>query len=150
METSLLRGVAAFRWAAWLWVAIVTVVNRDQLDKPVFAYALIGAALVITVWLTVRLRVAPATLVRPSAVAIELACGFTLTLCDGWAYQPGHVFATSQSLGVAWPVAGVLTAGIAFGVVTGGLAGAAMGIARLGATFANGVAANQVTGGRIT
>src|SRR5689334_14929695 len=107
METSLLRGVAAFRWAAWLWVAIVTVVNRDQLDKPVFSYVLIGAALAVTVWLTVRLRTSPASLLDPLPVVVELTCGLALTLCDGWAFRPGHVFATSQSLGVAWPVAGV-------------------------------------------
>ena len=34
METGLLRGLVAFRWAAWLWIATVTFLNRDQLARP--------------------------------------------------------------------------------------------------------------------
>ena len=149
METGLLRGIAAFRWAAWFWVAIVTVANHRQLDKPVLAYGLLSLALAITVWLTLRLRAASASLLDRAPLIFEFTCGFALTLCDGWAYGPGHVFATSQSLGVAWPMAGVLSIGVALGVTPGGIAGAGIGLARLGATFANGVAAYQVTGGRV-
>jgi signal transduction histidine kinase len=89
-------------------------------------------------------------MLRPAPVAIELACGLALVLCDGWAYGSGHAFATSQSLGVGWPVAGVLTAGIAWGPAAGGVAGVAMGAARFGSTLANGVALSSLTSGRIT
>jgi signal transduction histidine kinase len=150
METGVLTGLAAFRWAAWLWIAAVTLIGRHQLRHPVLAWVLIGIALVITASLTVLLRRDPAALLRPAPVATELACGFALLLCDGWAYGPGHAFATSQSLGVAWPVAGVLTAGVAWGAAAGGIAGVAMGFARLGATLANGVSMSSITGSRVT
>jgi signal transduction histidine kinase len=150
METGLLRGLVAFRWAAWLWIAAVTLLDRDQLRRPLLAGVLIGAAFVVTVWLTLLLRRDPAAMLRPAPVAAELACGIALVLCDGWAYGSGHAFATSQSLGVGWPVAGVLTAGIAWGSAAGGLAGVGMGIARFGSTLANGVALSSLTGARTT
>jgi signal transduction histidine kinase len=150
METGLLRGVAAFRWAAWAWIAGVTFVNRDELLRPGLAWGLILAALAITIWLTVLLRRSPAEVLAPPLVALELACGFALILCDGWAYGSGHAFATSQSLGVAWPIAGILTAGIAWGPAAGGIAGAVLGLARLGSVFANGIAYSQLTSARMT
>jgi signal transduction histidine kinase len=150
METGLLRGLVAFRWAAWLWIAAVTFINRDQLVRPVLAWALIGAAFVVTLWLTQLLRTDPPAMLRAAPVAIELACGLALVLCDGWAYGSGHAFATSQSLGVGWPVAGVLTAGVAWGSTLGGLAGIAMGGARFGSTVANGVALSSISGARVT
>jgi signal transduction histidine kinase len=150
METGLLRGVAAFRWAAWVWIATVTFVNRDDLLRPGLAWGLIFAALAITVWLTVQLRRAPSKVLAPTSVGLELACGFSLILCDGWAYGSGHAFATSQSLGVAWPIAGILTAGIAWGPAAGGIAGVVLGIARLGSVLANGIASSELTGARVT
>jgi signal transduction histidine kinase len=150
MEMGLLRGIAAFRWAAWTWIATVTFINRDQLRLPVMAWSLIGLALVITIALTLRLRRGPAAMLEPAPVAIELACGIALLVCDGWSYGRGHAFATSQSLGVAWPVAGVLTAGLAWGPLGGGLAGVAMAVARFGSALANGVPMEGFTGPRIT
>ena len=46
----LLTGIAAFRWLAWAWMAIVLVVSRDDLDggRPWLAVLLVGAALVVT------------------------------------------------------------------------------------------------------
>jgi signal transduction histidine kinase len=150
METGLLRGLAAFRWAAWLWIAAVTFLDRDQLRRPVLAWFLIGLALLVTVRLTALVRSDARAMLRPVPVVIELACGLALVLCDGWAYGSGHAFATSQSLGVAWPVAGVLMAGIAWGPAAGGAAGVSMGAARFGSTLANGVAIASLTGARVT
>ena len=150
METGLLRGLAVFRWAAWVWIAAVTFINRDHLRRPVLAWVLIGAALAITAWLTALVRRDPAAMLHRVPVAVELACGAALILCDGWAYGRGHAFATSQSLGVGWPVAGVLTVGIAWGPAAGGLAGVGMGLARFGATLANGVALSSLAGARVT
>ena len=56
----LLTGIAAFRWLAWAWMAIVLVVSRDELDggRPWLAVALVAAAFVVTA-LTGRARCAP-------------------------------------------------------------------------------------------
>jgi signal transduction histidine kinase len=79
-------------------------------------------------------------------VAAELATGFALILCDGWAYEPGHAFSTSQSLGSVWPLVGVLVAAAAYGPWLGAGAGAVIGSARFGAVVANGV--RDFDGGR--
>jgi signal transduction histidine kinase len=146
MERSALQGLAAFRWGAWLWMATVLLVSRDQLEHPWLAVALVGLALLVTVADTALLRVDPAALCRPGPVAAELAVGAMLVLCDGVAYGSGHAFSTSQSLGSVWPLTGILGAGIAFGPMVAAASGVALGVARVGAVLANGASID--TGGR--
>ena len=75
MERSVLQGLAAFRWGAWLWMATVLLVSRDQLDRPLVAIALVGLALAVTIADTVLLRTDAARLCRPGPVLVELAVG---------------------------------------------------------------------------
>ena len=142
----MLQGLAAFRWAAWAWMAAVLVVSRDSLARPSLAVALVAAALVVTTAVTILLRRDPARLLSPGPAIAELAVGVALVLCDGWAYGRGHAFSTSQSLGSVWPLAGVLAAGVLAGPLGGMAAGGVMGAARLGAALVNG--ARIDTGGR--
>ena len=146
MERVVLQGLAAFRWAAWAWMAVVLMVSRDDLDKPWLAYALVGLALAVTAVSTYLFRYRPDQAGSPAVVAAELAVGAALVLCDGWAYDAGHAFSTSQSLGSVWPLVGVLMAAAAFGPWVGAAAGAVMGVARFGAVLANGV--RHFDGGR--
>lgn len=152
MDRSVLRGLAVFRWAAWAWMALVLLLGRNQLrpGRELAAVALVGAALAITVLTTVLLRRHPARLLHPAVVLGELAVGAALLVGDGIVYEEGHVFSTQQSLGVAWPLFGVLSAGVAFGALGGAAAGTAVGAARLVGTLSNGVALDQITGGRIS
>jgi signal transduction histidine kinase len=147
MERSVLQGLAVFRWGAWLWIAAVLAVSRHDIRRPWLAVGLIGAALAVTAVDTALLRRDHAALLRPGPVIAELAVGIALVLCDGWAYGPNHAFATSQSLGSVWPLAGILAAGVGFGFAAGASAGILMGLARAGAVLANGVAID--TGGKI-
>lgn len=151
MESSVIRGLAVFRWAAWGWVALMLVLGREHLrpGRTWLAIALVGAALAVTVVATGLLRTRPDLLLRPWLIAIELAVGLGLLVGDGIVYEEGHVFAPQQSLGVAWPLFGVLAAGVAFGAGAGGVAGALIGSGRLGGTLTNGVALDELTGGRI-
>lgn len=146
MERSVLQGLAAFRWGAWLWMATVLLVSRHDLERPWLALALAGVALAVTVAGTVRLRDNPSALCRPGPVLTELAVGILLILGDGVAYGEGHAFSTSQSLGSVWPLAGILSMGVAMGPLAAAGAGVLIGIARLGAVLANGAAID--TGGR--
>jgi signal transduction histidine kinase len=146
MERSVLQGLAAFRWGAWLWMATVLLVSRHDLERPWLALALAGVALAVTVAGTVRLRDNPSALCRPGPVLTELAVGILLILGDGVAYGEGHAFSTSQSLGSVWPLAGILSMGVAMGPLAAAGAGVLIGIARLGAILANGAAID--TGGR--
>lgn len=139
MDRVVLQGLAAFRWAAWAWMAVVLLVSRDQLARAWLAYGLVGLALVVTAAATYLFRVRPADAARPPVIAAELSVGIALVLCDGWAYEAGHAFSTSQSLGSVWPLVGILAAAVAFGPWVAAAAGGAMGLARFGAVLANGV-----------
>lgn len=146
MERSVLQGLAVFRWGAWLWMTAVLAVSRQDLARPWLALGLAGLALAVTAGDTALLRTDHPVLVRPVPVLCELAVGAALVLCDGWAYAPGHAFSTSQSLGSVWPLAGILSAGVALGRRPAALAGILIGLARTGAVLANGAAVNA--GGR--
>ncbi|MCC5949883.1 MAG: hypothetical protein JJT89_15630 [Nitriliruptoraceae bacterium] len=122
-----LRGLAAFRWLAWTWMALVLVAARGNLVAPLAAWTLVIAALLVTVWTTAALRHAPAGLLRGRSVGAEVGVALSLQLADGFVYGPGHVFSPGQPLGVAWPTAAVLSAGVAFGPVVGACTGLVVG-----------------------
>lgn len=127
----------------------VLAVSRDDLERPAVALGLVALALVVTVIAGARARCDPALLLTPLAVAVELATGAALVLGSGVAYGEGHAFAPgSQSLGSAWPLAGVLSAGLALGGAAGATAGVGMGISRLVGAVVGGVPGGW-DGGRV-
>ena len=147
VERGILQGLAAFRWAAWTWTATVLLVARHDLTRPWLAILLVGLAFAVTATFTVILRTDPLGLLRPAPVIAELLVALSLVICDGWAFGADHAFSTSQSLGVAWPMAAVLSAGVAFGGWAGAAAGICGGLARIGGAAANG--ASLTGGGRV-
>lgn len=134
----MLQGLAAFRWAAWAWMAFVLVVSRGQLERPALAAVLVVVALALTAGATALWRSEPALLVRPAFVAGELVVGFALVAADGFVRRQGMAFSSDQSIGSVWPLVGVLSAGVAGGPWVGMGAGAAMGTARILSTLLNG------------
>lgn len=146
MERSVLQGLAAFRWAAWAWMAFVLLVSPGHLIRPWLAYLLVGLALVYTAACTLVWRRRPETLLHPSMVITELALGVALLLLDGLVRPPDTVFSTGQSLGSVWPLTGVISAGVAFGPWGGGIAGVTLGASRWLSTVVNQV--TDYDGGR--
>jgi signal transduction histidine kinase len=130
MRGSVLRGLAAFRWLAWVWMATVLVLARGNLVAPVAAVVLVGVALGVTVWLTSLLRRAPERLVSARVVGVEVGVALALQFADGFVYRAGHVFTPEQPLGVAWPLASVMAAGVAFGPFVGAGTGLLLGAGR--------------------
>ena len=126
LERGALGGLAAFRAAAWVWMAVVLAVSWDDLAHPGVAVGLCTLALVVTVAAGVAARVAPSLALHPAAIASELAVAAALLVADGWVYGGPH----SQSLGSAWPIAGALAAGIALGPWVGIGAGVVLGVGR--------------------
>lgn len=124
---SLLNGLAVFRLLAWVWLAVLLVVDRDLLDRPVVATLLAGAAFAVTLAATGLGRTSLAALLHPGFVAAEVAVGVALSVGDAVVYDGPH----SQSLGSAWPLAGILTAGVGWGARGGAGAGIAVGAGRL-------------------
>jgi len=127
----LLTGIAAFRWLAWAWMSIVLLVSRGDLDdasgRRWLAIGLVAAALVVTAAAALLVRHDLPRLLTLPIIAAELAIGFSLGAADGWVYVGDH----AQSLGSVWPLAGVLTAGVAWAGRGGVLAGAVVGLGRL-------------------
>lgn len=125
----LLTGVAAFRWLAWSWMAIVLIVSRRELEggRPWLAVLLVAAALVVTAVIAVVGQVRPDALLSTPLILAELAVGFALGAGDDWAFGGDH----PQSLGSVWPLAGVLTAGVLWAGRGGAAAGAVVGLGRL-------------------
>src|SRR5262245_18340996 len=133
---SLLTGIAVFRWLAWVWLVVVLALNRSQLSEPTarpgVALVLAGVALVVTAADTGLLSVNPSRLLAPAVVAAEVTVGFALAAADGLAYNG---IAHPQTLSSAWPLAGVMSAGIALrwrgGVVAGAVIGLGTGLGEL-------------------
>ena len=123
----LLTGLAGFRWVAWAWLATVLLLTREELDVPLLAVGLAAAALAVTVLATLVLRDGPGRLLSPPLIAVEVAVAVALSIGDGVAYAGPH----PQSLGSAWPLAGILTAGIAWAGRGGAAAGVLVGLGRL-------------------
>jgi signal transduction histidine kinase len=130
VERGLLRGLAVFRWAAWIWMATVLALARRALERPLPAVVLVGLALVVTVVITVRLRGDARRAAVPSLVGAEVVVALALQLADGWVYRAPHVFQPEQPLGVGWPTAAILSAGLAFGPVVGAGTGVLLGLGR--------------------
>ena len=128
---SLLTSITVFRWLTWAWMAVLLVVNRSDLRQPQarpwLALALVGAALLVTVTNTALLSAAPARLLTLPVIVTEVAVAIALEVGDQLAYNG---VSHPQSLSSAWPLAGVMTAGIAFRARGGVLAGVAIGLGR--------------------
>lgn len=131
LEHGLLGAVGIVRWVALLWMLALAGwewAQGDSITQPAVVGVLCVAATAFTVWATVMLRVHPEVLLVPSAVVIEVVIAVTLGVADGYAFDGTQ----SQHFGSAWPLASVLTAGIAFGLIAGLGVGAVVGLAGLG------------------
>lgn len=125
----LLTGIAVFRWLAWAWAVVVLILSRSELSepeaRPALALVLVGAALLVTVVDTALLGTDPARLLSTPVVAAEVAVGVALAAGDELAYNG---VAHAQTLSSVWPLAGVMTAGIALRWRGGVAAGALIGL----------------------
>ncbi|MCU1370118.1 MAG: hypothetical protein JWO77_1312 [Ilumatobacteraceae bacterium] len=126
LEWGVARGIAGFRWLALSWAAIVMYLTRKQVDGPVLGAALLAGGLAVTVATTTAVIRRRTWAFHPAAVAVELGVGASMLLLDGSVYSRIH----SQSVGSAWPVAGILMAALIGGPVAGAGAGVALGVAR--------------------
>jgi signal transduction histidine kinase len=146
----MLRAIAAFRWGTWAWMAIVLFLHRDSLARPYVAWGLVGAALAWTIAATVLMESNPHALERFPAIGTELLIGMGLSFGGGVAYTQAHsaseAFDSVRTIGFAWPLAGIIAAGVVYGAGPGILAGFAVAIPRFFAPIANGISFGQYEG----
>jgi len=110
-DRSLLQATLVVRWLTLAWAVIGLVVSTEHLVHPVVAVVLMAAAVGFTGMTTVLWRSDPPRLASPAVVVGELAIAALLLVGDGYVYTDVR----PQSLPWAWPAAGLVSAGIAFG-----------------------------------
>ena len=127
---TLLRALAVARWLAWGWMVAVVAFSGDALRHPVVAWASVAAAFALTVVSTWLVRTDARRLTSTMFLAAEAALALGLTVLDGWVFEPGHVFVTSQNLASQWPLVAAISIGVSAGPVIAAVFGALVGPAR--------------------
>jgi signal transduction histidine kinase len=128
---TLQRVLVVARWLCWAWMVGVVAFGRDALIHPEVAWIAVGTMLIVAIVATRLARVDPEQLRRPSLIATEVTIVLALAIADGWVFEPGHVFTTSQNLATEWPLIVAVSTGIAAGPFIAGAVGFLFGPARL-------------------
>ena len=135
---TILKALVVARWLAWAWMTgIVAFADPDKVRHPIVAWMAVAATLGLTAFSTALLRTDPARLLHLGFVLTDVGFAIGLSIVDGYVFEPGHVFATSQSIATQWPLISMATAGAAFGPVVAGVLGALIGPAELGGAVLN-------------
>lgn len=149
-DRSLFQATGVVRWLTWAWAAFGLTISQEHLDHPIAGWVLMGLALAVTVGVTLMRIRSPQRLVDAPVIAIEIAVAALLLLGDGWVYAD----ARPQSLPWAWPAAGLIACGVAFGRRWATAAALGLGLASFigeglnddGGTAGWGVTASSKTG----
>lgn len=135
---TILKALVVARWLAWLWMAGIMTFGDATVRRPIAGWVAVAATLALTVVSTWLVRTRPARLLGARFVATEVALAVALNLIDGYVFEPGHVFATTQSIATQWPLISMATAGVAYGPFVAAGLGLLMGPAELGGALLNG------------
>jgi hypothetical protein len=127
---TILRVLGVARWLAWGWMFAVVAFSGDALRHPVVAWMTVAAGLALSVVSTWWLRSGPDRLLDAPFVASEAVLALAFSVLDGWVFEPGHVFGTSQNLATQWPLIAAVSIGVAAGPIAAAAYGALVGPAR--------------------
>jgi signal transduction histidine kinase len=129
VERGVLIGLAGLRWAAWLGLAVVALVNLHRDHHPavvILAIVVTGAVTAIDQLVLMGPRWTMA--LSPGLVATEVAVAALVVGADGWVHQ---ALLTGQTIAGIWPLSAILLAALAGGVVWG----VGVGVVLSGARF---------------
>ena len=136
---TILKALVVARWLAWLWMAgILAFSDAPEVRHPIVGWAAVAATLVLSTVGTVLLRRQPARLLHAPFVIADVAFAIGLSVIDGYVFEPGHVFATTQSIATQWPLIAMVTVGVAYGPIVAGLSGLLIGPAEWAGAELNG------------
>ncbi len=123
---SVLFGLGLYRTVTALWAVTVAIVDARSgvLENPSFAFAVLGPVLAWSLAATWLSRVDPQVLLRPAAQSIDMVLGAAVVIGESVVYSGEHPL----TFGSLWQLAPILSAGVAYGLTGGLLAGAALGI----------------------
>ncbi len=128
---TLQRVLAIARWLCWAWMVAVVAFSGRALVHPFAAWSAVVLMLAVATLATVLARADPDRLRRPSWVVSETVVVLVLAVADGWVFERGHVFTTSQNLATEWPLIAAVSVAIAAGPFAAGAVGFLFGPARL-------------------
>lgn len=135
---TIVKALAVGRWLAWGWMAgILLFTDPERLRHPLVGWFAAGVTLALTIVATLLVRTNPRRLVSHGFVAAEVGLAYVLSIVDGWVFEPGHVFETTQSIATQWPLISMATAGVAYGPAVAALLGALVGPAELAGALLN-------------
>lgn len=124
VERPVLVGVAALRWAAWVWLTVVALANLHRVHHRALALLVAATGAITAVkYLALHGGRWPRAM-RPALVIVEVGVAAAVVLVDGWV---GQARTTGQSLAGTWPLAAILVAGLVAGPSAGAGTGALLG-----------------------
>lgn len=124
---TILKALVVARWLALAWMIGIVAFSGDELRHPVVAWAAVGVTFALTAVSTHLVRSQPERLLHLPFVLADVGLAAGLSMIDGYVFEPGHVFETTQSIATQWPLLAMATAGVAYGPVIAALLGSAMG-----------------------
>jgi signal transduction histidine kinase len=126
---TVLRSLVVARWLCWMWMVAVVVVSWDRqgLRHPAGAWAAVIVVLGVATYATRAVHASPQRLLTPGFALVEASMAIGLSIVDGWVFEPGHVFQTSQSIATQLPFVAMASIGFAVGPRWAAAAGVAIG-----------------------
>jgi signal transduction histidine kinase len=140
-DRTILATIAIARWAIWVWLAVVAVLQRKDIDRPVVAVLAVLFAFLWTAGDTLLLSLRPTALVHPLFVVFEAFVAWSVLVLDGWVFTSGHSFGPGQNLAGNWPLVAAIASAIALGPWWGAFVGVFASTGRFFGALANGVTA---------
>ncbi|MEZ5297916.1 MAG: hypothetical protein R2697_17065 [Ilumatobacteraceae bacterium] len=135
---TIVRALVIARWLGLAWMIGIVVFDHGELRHPVVAWIAVAITFALTATSTWMVRTRPARLVSTAFVTAEVALALGLSMIDGYVFEPGHVFGTTQSIATQWPLLAMASAGVAFGPIVAALLGLLVGPAEWIGAILNG------------
>ncbi len=142
---NLAAGILVFRWAFLLLMAALVVhAGRGHFRSLPVAYAIVGGAVLWTMWLTVNVGSE-----GPAAVWFDLAVGVALIVVSGLVVEEGGVAGPGPFFATSYPASAALLWGTEWGPGRGLVAGGILGVALVFARPLNGIALDEIDAGQV-
>lgn len=139
----LMLGILAYRWAAFVWMAVLAFTSGEFRHEEL-AWASIGAAGVWTAYLTVT-----SGWERPATRWFDLGLSVALLLISGLVMQRGYVVGDHPFFATAYPVSSALTIAAAGGLGPGLGSGLILSVALVLSRPFNGVPLADLSSGQV-
>lgn len=112
---TVLKAIVVARWLSLSWMIGIVAFDHEDLRYPTVAWFTVAVTFCFVAASTWLLRRRPEHLLSIGFVLAEVGLAVGLSVVDGFVFEPGHVFNTTQSIATQWPLIAAATAGVAYG-----------------------------------